>query len=61
MSIKHSLFIALMTGKVPEIGKGTGLLIEKNHLMQLSFLNTFQQHLPFLSFLNIKMLSSFLF
>lgn len=61
VSIKHSLFIALMTGKVPDIGKGTGLQIEKNHLMQLSFLNTFQQHLPFLSFLNIKMLSSFLF
>ena len=61
VSIKHSLFIAHMTGKVPEIGKRTGLQIEKkNHLMQLSFLNTIQQHWPFLSFLNIKMLSSFL-
>lgn len=59
-SVKHSLFIVLMTGKVPEMGKGTGLQIEKNHLMQLSFLHTFQQHWPFLSFLNIKMLSSFL-
>lgn len=42
MSIKHSLFIALMTGKVPEIGKGTGLLIEKksSHAAVLS------EHIP---------------
>ena len=29
VSIKHSLFIAHMTGKVPEIGKRTRLQIEK--------------------------------
>lgn len=47
VSIKHRLFIALKTGKVPEIGKGTGLQIEKNNLMQLSFLNTFPATLAF--------------